>query len=56
MTGSVAYGGHIFILKSRVAVSCMIDSWHVLNVLSKFWLVLSLVLARKVGFFITANC
>lgn len=52
MTDSVAYGGHIFILKSRVALSCMIDSWHVLNALSKFWSVLSLELASKVGFFL----
>jgi len=56
MTRSVAYGGHIFILKSRVAVSCMIDYWDVLNALSKFWSFLSLVLASKVVFFVTVNC
>lgn len=50
MTGPVVYGGHIFILKSRVALRCMIDSWRVLNVLTKFWLVWSSMLASEVGF------
>lgn len=36
MTGSVTYGGYIFILKSRVAVGGMVDSCHVLYALSKF--------------------
>lgn len=36
MTDSVAHGGHMFIFKLMVAVSCIIDSWHVLNALSKF--------------------
>lgn len=36
MTGSVTYGGCIFILQSRVALGGMVDSCHVLYVLSKF--------------------
>lgn len=55
MKCSVAYGGHILILKSRVAVGFMTDFWHILNALSEFWLVLSLVLASKIGFFVTAS-
>lgn len=47
MIGSVAYGGHTLILKSRVAVSVMVASWCVLNTLSRFWLVFELSVSKQ---------